>query len=128
MKAVIPILALIIISIFIFVDSKKPRTIATTATSSFTVSGKIPVVLKVNTIKQTPLSYQINEISNNPEGYTLSLKTDAKIVYFDNQKLTIQNGEVILNHVESQTESVNSFKILKFDQAPSEVQLSITAP
>lgn len=129
MKAFLIILCLSLISYLFLSDSNKPRTIAsTTSQASFTVSGRVPVVLKVNITKQTDLSYTVNEISNNPEGYNLSLTTDAQVVYFDNKKLLVQNGEVMLNQINSQTESINSFKNLRFEKTPSIVEVSIVAP
>lgn len=98
------------------------------AQATFTVSGVVPVILKVNVIKQTETSYIINEISNNPEGYILSLQTDVNEVYFDKQKLTAKNGIIVLNTVGTQTESINSFKILNFSKQPSILQVSIISP
>lgn len=130
MKAFLIILCLSLTSYLFLLDSKNPRRSisSTSSQASFSVSGRVPVILKVNLSKKTDLSYTVNTISNNPEGYTLLLKIDAPLVYFENKKLLVQNGEVILSQINSQTESINSFKNLKFEKTPSKIEVSIVSP
>ena len=99
-------------------------------TDSFTIVGKVEVALNSFVKKQTETIYVINEVSNNPKGYKIILQTDndIKTVVYDNKKLSVSNGQVILTKVESQTESINQFKSLVFNTIPTLIQVSIVSP
>jgi len=57
---------------------------AYTSTTGFTVSGVVPLVLKVNITKITNTTYIVYELSNSPTGYKVTLQTDTDTTIITN--------------------------------------------
>jgi hypothetical protein len=112
-----------IIAVWIFLLSH--AVYALSSSSSFVVSGRVPVVLQANVVRANDLNYTIREVSNNSEGYTIIMQTDARSARYNGSHVSVVNGEAVLTQVFSQDKSVDALKKLVFTTKPTYVRIAI---
>jgi hypothetical protein len=98
---------------------------AGTSSSSLTVTGIVPVILQVNITRSSNLTYTVRETSNDPDGYRVTLQTDAPRAHYDGAIVKIIDGQAILTQVSSQDKSVDALKKLVFLSEPSYIRIAI---
>lgn len=99
---------------------------ADSSTSAFYVSGIVPVIVKVS-ITQSGSTYYIHEVSNDPNGYTITLLTNATSVTYNGQSYQTVEAEAILTQVTSQTKSIDTIKTLVVNPTTTFLGLTIEA-
>ncbi len=92
--------------------------------AAVTVSGVVPVVLRVSATQRHNLSYIVHEESNNRDGYQVLIDTDSKTAKYNGKAVEILNGQGVLTHIFSQDESVDAFKVLEL--SPQATYFSLT--
>lgn len=95
------------------------------SSSSFAVSGVVPVVLQANVVRSTDLAYTVREVSNNREGYTITMQTDVSSARYNGTHVNVIDGQAVLTQVISQDKSVDALKKLVFSTKPTYVRIAI---
>jgi uncharacterized protein (UPF0332 family) len=93
--------------------------------SNFRVSGTVPVVLQTSIERTNDLSYTVREVSNNREGYVVTMETDVPTAKYNGENVRVVDGQVILTQVVSQDKSVDASKKLVFKSRPTYVRISV---
>lgn len=92
------------------------------------VSGTVPVILKTKITQITDKDYTVQEISNSPTGYKVTITTDyTGYVLYNNHRKDIVDGEAVLTNITHQDRSINESKILTFQTVPHSFVIGISA-
>lgn len=98
------------------------------SSAQFNVSGTVAkVVTALLSETDNLLIYNVHEVSNNPNGYVVTLKTDVNSVNYDGMQLTVSNGQVTITQVLSQTKTIDVIKQLTFTSIPKYVIINVLA-
>jgi len=98
---------------------------ADTSSDSITIRGVVPVILTVTVLKTSPIDYVVHEVSNNPDGYVVTLETDAERVVYDGAVIEVIGGQATLTWVTEQTVIVDTDKTLTLDAKTNYVRVTI---
>lgn len=98
---------------------------AVSSSSSVVISGTVPIILQANMVRSTDLAYTIREVSNNREGYTVTMQTDARSARYNGAPVRVVDGQAVLTQVISQDKSVDALKKLVFSTKPTYVRIAI---
>lgn len=85
---------------------------AANTSDSVTVSGTVPVMVKVTTTQVSSTEFVIHERSNNPDGYQVIIDTDA--------------GSVLFTNTTHQNDVVDVYKTLRLTQPSSYINVRTT--
>lgn len=102
------------------------RSFATDSTSAhIQVNLVVPTIVKATVNCETEYSCLVREVSNNRDGYTAILETDGIVGSYNGKKVIQAGGQVIVTQVNSQSESIDATKCLKFLSKPSYVRITM---
>jgi hypothetical protein len=102
-----------------------PNLQAAGSQASFLVTGRVPVIGRVNLKRLNKLTYAIQEVSNNTEGYAVTIETNARGAQYNNKPIEIVDGRATLTNVTYQDKSIDTVKKLIFSNEPAYVQITM---
>ncbi len=93
--------------------------------ASLLVEGRVAVIAHAHPKRLNKLTYAIHELSNNREGYAVTIETNAHSARYNNEPIEIIDGQATLTNVTSQTKSIDIVKELIFSTEPTYFQITM---
>lgn len=112
---------LVLLVLFVF----KHNALALQSSATLTLVGQVKVVAQAQLKRLNKLNYKVHELSNNREGYSVMIETNARSVRYDNKLIDIVDGQATLTQTHSQTQTIDTIKDLIFTTEPTYVQITM---